>query len=122
MSAIADVLIGFGVGAVLAAIVQAVSTRRKVRAEATKAGAEAEKANAEATQVLTAAAAALVAPLEHRIGELSTEVEGLRAVVAQAATDLAASHAREVEKDRVIAKQRQMIAELARAGAGEGDP
>ena len=89
---VADVLIGFGVGSIVVALIQAVVARRKLAADTDKAGAE-------ATSVLTAAALTLVQPLERRIHELTTEVAGLQEQVRTITADLTAARAANQSKD-----------------------
>ena len=103
-----DLLLGGGVGAILLAIVQALFARKKLAADT-------DKASADATSVLTAAATALVQPLEHRINQLTGEVDGLRTKVQRLTNDLDASHAREAAGVAREAAKDALIAEL-RAG------
>lgn len=102
-----ELLVGGGIGAVLVAVVNAIVARRKLAADTDKAGAE-------ATSVLTAAALTLVQPLEHRIKELTAEVDTLRVAVKQAAADLEAAHGREAAGQAREAAKDALLAEFTR--------
>lgn len=105
----AQLLVGTGLGGILASVVNAVINRRRL-------GADADKVDAEAADVVTKTALTLVEPLRKRIGELEQEVETLRTKVRETTHELDLCRDASRLKDYRIREQNDELLRLRQQG------